>query len=278
MNNCLECGNTLISKDAKKFCNRSCSAKYNNRKRKDSGWKPSEEQKIKTSLTFKKLGIKPASTKGKEFAIREIRQCVECGTDFRIIKTSNKKYCSKECSSKHIGGYRNGSGRSKSGYYNGIYCGSTYELCWVIYNLDHNIKFSRFDGYLERNGIKYYPDFILSDNKTIIETKGYENQKSVDLKTQVAESFGYNVHVLRFNDLKYAFTYVKETYNTEKYYTLYDGYKPLYEYTCSHCGKNFTRDKKLKTINVYCSRTCNGKRVTPGNITGRNQYTKNKTL
>lgn len=27
-----------------------------------------------------------------------------------------------------IGGYRKGSGRSKHGYYKGIYCGSTYEL------------------------------------------------------------------------------------------------------------------------------------------------------
>ena len=45
-----------------------------------------------------------------------------------------------------LGGYREGSGRSKSGYYNGIYCGSTYELCWVIYALDTQVKFDRFKG------------------------------------------------------------------------------------------------------------------------------------
>jgi len=54
-----------------------------------------------------------------------------------------------------VGGLRNGSGRSKSGYYKEIYCGSTYELCWVIYNLDHNISFSRFSGYLTDGKIKY---------------------------------------------------------------------------------------------------------------------------
>jgi len=64
------------------------------------------------------------------------------------------------------GGIRNGSGRSKCGYYNGIYCGSTYELCWVIYNLDHNISFTRFSGYLTDGKIKYYPDFYIKENKT----------------------------------------------------------------------------------------------------------------
>ena len=42
------------------------------------------------------------------------------------------------------GGYRPGSGRAKTGYYKGIYCGSTYELAWVIYQIDNNKDFSRF--------------------------------------------------------------------------------------------------------------------------------------
>ena len=116
-----------------------------------------------------------------------------------------------------MGGYREGSGRSKSGYYKGLYCGSTYELCWAIYNIDHEIKFNRFPGKLEKDGITYYPDFLLSDGKTIIETKGYEKQESVDKKTKIAEFFGYTVIVLRKNDLQYAFDYVSQTYNTKKF-------------------------------------------------------------
>ena len=85
-----------------------------------------------------------------------------------------------------MGGYREGSGRSKSGYYKGIYCGSTYELCWVIYSLDHNIQFNRFPGMIEENGLKYYPDFLLDDGKTIIETKGYEDQSSVEKKNKIS--------------------------------------------------------------------------------------------
>jgi very-short-patch-repair endonuclease len=157
------------------------------------------------------------------------------------------------------GGYREGSGRSKSGYYKGIYCGSTYELCWVIHSLDHKIKFSRFETLLEHNGIKYYPDFLLDDKKTIIETKGYEKQESVDVKTAVAIHHGYDVIVLRKNDLKYAFDYVESTYETKLFHTLYDGYKPKYNYECGHCKNIFSRDYRLKTSDVFCSRICGGK-------------------
>ena len=158
-----------------------------------------------------------------------------------------------------MGGYRKGSGRSKSGHYKGIYCGSTYELCWVIYNLDHNIEFIRFPGLLEKNGVKYYPDFLLADGKTIVETKGYEAQESVDVKTAVAESLGYDVRVLRKDDLKYTFDYVKQKYQTDKFYILYDGYKPKFDYSCSHCGIIYSTDIEKKTREKFCSRVCAGK-------------------
>ena len=157
------------------------------------------------------------------------------------------------------GGYRQGSGRSKSGYYKGIYCGSTYELCWVIYSIDHNIKFDRFPGCLEKDGIKYYPDFLLDDGNTIIETKGYEKSDSVERKTKVAEFYGYKVIVLRKEDLYYAFEYVTAVYDTKLYYTLYDEYKPKYNITCDCCNIEFTTDKKRKTKNKFCSRICSGK-------------------
>lgn len=157
------------------------------------------------------------------------------------------------------GGYREGSGRSKSGYYKGIYCGSTYELCWVIYNLDHRLEFTRFPGKLENNGVVYFPDFLLSDNKTIVETKGYESQDSVDKKTKVAEFFGYTVILLRKDDLQYAFDHVRKTYNTVNFYSLYDGYKPKYEYICKNCLLGFQRDKEITTEVKFCSRVCSGK-------------------
>ena len=173
-----------------------------------------------------------------------------------------------------MGGYRQGSGRSKSGYYKGIYCGSTYELCWVIHSLDHNISFTRFPGKIESNGIVYYPDFLLDDGKTIIETKGYEAQESVDKKSKVAESFGYNVRVLRKKDLEYAFRYVQETYNTSKFFTLYDEYKPKYSYSCSHCATQYESDKVRQTEISFCSRSCAGKyRKAHNNLNSFNKET-----
>jgi hypothetical protein len=196
---------------------------------------------------------------GKLTVTRDNRVCIGCGKKFITKITSTKKYCGNDCWRLYSGGYRSGSGRSKSGYYKGIYCGSTYELCWVIHSLDHNIKFTRFNGLLEKDGLKYYPDFLLADGKTIIETKGFEKQESVDTKTALAESFGYTVKVLRKDDLQYAFDYVEEKYGTTEYYTLYDGYKPKYDYICGYCSTEFSRDKKLKTDVVFCSRTCAGK-------------------
>ena len=187
----------------------------------------------------------------------------QCGKEFKFLPYKPKKYCSVECSNNFVkrpsGGYRTGSGRSKSGYYKEIYCGSTYELAWIIYSLDHQVKFTRFDGCLEKNGIKYYPDFLLNDNKTIIEIKGFENQDSVDKKTAVAESFGYTVLVLRKHDLQFAFDYVKQHYGDKKLHMLYDNYKPKYSYSCVSCNQIFDRDKKSKTDVVFCSRQCAGK-------------------
>ena len=157
-----------------------------------------------------------------------------------------------------MGGYREGSGRSKSGYDRGIYCGSTYELCWVIYNLDHGIEFSRFPGKLEKDGVSYYPDFLIGD-MTIVETKGYESTTSVDRKTKVAESFGYTVIVLRKDDLQYAFSYVAEKYKTKRFYELYDNYKPKFTLLCDCCTTEFQTDKAPKTKTKFCSRSCAGK-------------------
>ena len=185
---------------------------------------------------------------------RIAKVCAECGTQFFATKANTRKYCSKSCGQKHIGGYREGSGRSKSGYYKGIYCGSTYELAWVIYQLDHNISFTRFPDPLREGNITYIPDFLQNGN--IVEIKGYENYHaavSVADKNEVARKHGYSVTVLRKEDLSKEFKWVKEHYNYKKMYELYDGYKPKYTYHCSFCGIEFTKDYAPKTERVYCS-------------------------
>lgn len=164
---------------------------------------------------------------------------------------------------KPVGGVREGSGRAKTGYHKGIYCGSTYELCWVVYALDHKIGFSRFPETLKHNGVTYVPDFLLDDGTTIIELKGYEREGAVAKKTAVAEHHGYTVKVLRKEDLTFAFEHIKNYGVTaDNCYSLYDGYKPKYDLVCSQCNTKFERDYKPRENKdnvVFCGRKCSGK-------------------
>ena len=172
-----------------KYCSKSCA---------NSRGPRSEDFKSKVQS---KLRGKEPSNKGKEMVKREIRYCATCNSEFIVTATSQKKYCSGKCNPEW-GGYREGSGKAKSGYYKGIYCGSTYELVWVIYQIDHNVSFQRFEGVLSDNEIKYIPDFLIGN--IIYEMKGFESEDSVDRKTQLAESKGYTVKVLRKEQFKLA--------------------------------------------------------------------------
>jgi hypothetical protein len=240
-------------KNIRSFCSRKCS---NSRT-----W--SEEDKKKKSQSAK--NSEKVLTANQNRILEKTKKECKCGKTFFVLPSKiQKKYCSIECSNqfaiKASGGYREGSGRSKSGHYKGIYCGSTYELCWVIYNLDHNIPFSRFPGTLTNGKIKYIPDFLQEEN-VIVEIKGYEQKDKVQAKIRLAEEKGYKVKILYKNDLKVCFDYVMLRYKTKtnKLYTLYDGYKPKYEYNCSLCEKSYFRDKQIKTKNTFCSKSCSMK-------------------
>lgn len=168
----------------------------------------------------------------------------------------NKKTCKKcrKLAWKGTGGYREGSGRSKFGYYKGIYCGSTYELVYVIYRLDHNLPIKRFNSKLTDGILTYIPDFI--EDNTIVEIKGFHT-KTVDLKCNLAISKGYNIKVLYKKDLQKEFEWVKEHYCYKNLYELYDNYKPKYKYICDCCGKEFETDFKRDENKLkFCSRQC----------------------
>lgn len=244
---CPKCGNEHDKIGT--FCSRSCA---NSRGPRNEEFKNAVSKK----LSGRRCNQNDHINKGKHLVERLKRFCLECECEFTTTQSENKVYCSNDCRKKNSGGYREGSGRAKTGYYKGIYCGSTYELVWVIYQLDHGKEFSRFDGFLENNGVKYFPDFL--QNNRIVEIKGYESIESVAKKTEVANSNGYDVIVLRKDDLIVEFEWVFNKYGTNLP-ALYDGYKPNYKYTCVCCNKEFETDKKKKTENVFCSRYCSGK-------------------
>lgn len=181
----------------------------------------SEESKQKKSLALS--GRK--NPRESDPQNKELRKCLKCGAEFVVYCSSHRKYCSKDCCNTSgrmrgkSGGYRERSGRGLSGKYKGIHCGSTYELVWVIYNLDHCLPVKRFEGSLYDGKLRYFPDFVVGNH--IIEIKGYWTQ-GVENKRLLAILKGYTIDILYKKDLKKCFDWVEKTYKTKKFSLLYD--------------------------------------------------------
>lgn len=154
-------------------------------------------------------------------------------TDERLRKISEQnkgqvswlkgKHISEETRLKlkaHAGGYRRNCGKGKKGYYKGIWCDSSWELAFVIFNLEHDIKFERCWEKFEYtfNGQKkhYFPDFKMADG-TYVEIKGYENE----LWEAKLKQFPNALKVLKHDEMLPYLTYVKEKYG-ENFIELYD--------------------------------------------------------
>lgn len=79
---CLECGNQIpYKKKRNKFCNRSCSAKYNNSRR---TYTKEHKNNISEALKYEKIDV----------------ECEYCGNIFKVLESENRKFCSIKCSSK----------------------------------------------------------------------------------------------------------------------------------------------------------------------------------
>lgn len=125
------------------------------------------------------------------------------------LKISNT--CKKN---KKSGGYRRGAGRGKKGWYKGFFCDSQYELGYIIYCLDHNIKIERnkkmYDYNYKGENHKYLPDFII-DNE-LIEIKGFYREVD-DIK--LASVTDKKIKILYTKDLKYVSDYLQEKYGLD---------------------------------------------------------------
>ena len=132
-----------------------------------------------------------------------------------------RRKISEAAKRNHIGGFKLRSGRGHRGWYKDFFCSSTYELVYVIYNIDHNIKFNRCNRkYLyEYDGEQHYyhPDFELEDG-SLVEIKGYVTDK---VKAKLNSVSDRPIKMLCEKDLKYAFDYVKENYSYSKLEDLY---------------------------------------------------------
>jgi len=123
-----------------------------------------------------------------------------------------KEKLSKIAKKNNLGGITKGGGRGKHGWYKGYWCDSSWELAWVIYQLDHNIKFerntSKFSYFFNNKKCNYIPDFKIDDE--YYEIKGWKEARTLAKIRQFPEK----LNVLYREDLEEIFDYVNFTYGT----------------------------------------------------------------
>ena len=167
---CEKCGKEFVGR-AKSASGRFCSHKCAHSRIITEEWKASLREKGVLRRTFYEI------------------KCHSCGNIFST-RYKSKKHCNFLCKNKcekcrivlskslkgKTGGLREKGGRGKSGWYKGYYCQSSWELAYVMYNIDNDIEFSRntkekFPYEYEGKQFNYYPDFKIGN--TYIEVKGY---------------------------------------------------------------------------------------------------------
>jgi hypothetical protein len=218
---CEKCGKVMTEKfGSGRFCSRACAN--------------TREHTVNTISKIAKSVKKSADHISEQNIINYYKNpklCEICSTPIQY-EHRNRKTCSDKCRLKLIGsnikdnpnggGLRKGSGNGKHGSYKGYYCDSTYELVYVIYNIDHNIRFKRNHTYYNYtyNGKekKYYPDFVLEDN-SLVEIKGYYTD---EVKAKLDSVKDRPIKILYKDDLKYAFDYVSNNYAYNSLTDLYD--------------------------------------------------------
>lgn len=112
--------------------------------------------------------------------------------------------------------------QSLKGFYKGYWCDSVWELAYIVYNLDHNIKFHRnkkgFPYLWYGKQHYYYPDFVLEDG-TFVEIKGVKLGKDA----RKISKFPYKLIVLYYDDIKPYMMYLKTKYGSDPT-KIYDKY------------------------------------------------------
>lgn len=114
-----------------------------------------------------------------------------------------------------LGGVRHGSGRGKKGWYCGYFCDSSWELAFVLFNIDHGITFQRntqsFDYLFNDKMHKYFPDFLVSG--VYYEIKGYKTKQWKAKVDQFPDT--EQLVVLDKNGIQPYLAYATETYGKD---------------------------------------------------------------
>jgi endogenous inhibitor of DNA gyrase (YacG/DUF329 family) len=214
-NKCGYCNTNLeYSRRNNKFCSTKCAAIENQKFGGHKKW-DIEGKKRLSELAKKQIRVKT----------RKSILCPHCNNNFLKTEKSKQIYCSQNCRNEYVkvngllkgkrGGYREKGGRGKQGWYKGYYCNSSWELAWVIFNLEHNIKFKRntagFPYVYNNKSYNFYPDFILESTNEYFEIKGYLDNKN---KAKI-NSFPFKLNVIDKHKIKMYIDYVTSKYGKD---------------------------------------------------------------
>jgi hypothetical protein len=122
-----------------------------------------------------------------------------------------------------IGGYRKNAGRGKRGYYKGIYCMSSWELAWVVYQLEHGKIVEqckeKFEYVMNGKIHHYTPDFII--NKVYYEIKNW-HRPDTDFKINYFPKNKKLILIEGKKQNKVFLDYVEKKYGKNFYEVLYE--------------------------------------------------------
>lgn len=175
---CKHCGSTL-KHEGLTFCNKSCSATYNNKARGPR----SEESKKKTSdaLTGKTTCRKGTIIiEGKHVFACHVSFCVICG---KSIPNKKQKTCSLDCKGDRISNKNKGNtgGSTKQfiqyqdSFGNYCYLDSTWELKTANELDNAGVRWIRPNSFHLQDGRRYTPDFYLVDFDVYLDPKAFRS-------------------------------------------------------------------------------------------------------
>jgi hypothetical protein len=218
-----KCCNCAIDYDRRdnNFCSRNCSTSFNNKNRE---YKYSENG-IKS---LRDVGFKNKSNLYKRrIAEKFLNICLICNKEFETIsKSKNNKTCSVVCRGKRrslLNKKMITKTFGKCGYHKGVYCASSWELAFLVYNLDLEKEIKRceltFKYEIEGEEHLYFPDFIMDG--IIYEVKGRELE-DVKFKTKAVIEAGYKIELIRRKEINPIIKSIKEKYRVKDITQLYD--------------------------------------------------------
>ena len=175
MTHCIHCNKIITSKHAKKFCNRSCSASYNNTliPGRNKKWCLDTfgryQSKIDVVIQYKFAPI--SKTAWGPYTRIYAKTCTVCSTKFVSVK--NTTLCSDAC---YIAVKKKNAKGIKRHYYNGCEFDSHWEVLLAKMLDASNIKWIQPIAAIEwidstGKSRKYFPDFYIPERDLYLDPK-----------------------------------------------------------------------------------------------------------